>query len=500
MSLRDLPVYVERFPIRTSHQRALSIGTDMERRVWEHQRVAKTPRNYKVVMKQVVGVPFSGALSPFLEADQEQEVLKTVVEASEQDFDNPYLTPAEQHRKLEACLTIAHQSLKELLQTRIRVYLLRVVQRLLDPENIITWNPWRNNCQTFCNSLLDTSLYAPLVNGPPQTIQGGSPLYLMSFVSSPTAGYSQDQVTSKYDVPMGFIEQYLQRMYFGRQNDSDIIDSLQEYWHDWGAFTSPLYKYQDMFPWDCSEAYGRCPIKCGDCNLSKHVWACPFDSWSIATQHLQREQYQYPGFETLDGNETMQKWARMRFSILQASSTLNTVAAGMAASPKLIKASSWLQNKDNGLLALKPSLTRVAMGGYHRAQPFSHNHDTGLDVDYFLAPWAVKDKDAQKADYEAMRDQRMNMDGLLRTMSQKYYSSSKHSGRLEWYGFEGPDKAAGLGAKGLSPYYPYYYATVPSGTSGDQAIADSQLIRTDESVGDGSLTKGAEYNLSLIHI
>jgi hypothetical protein len=39
-----------------------------------------------------------------------------------------------------------------------------------------------------------------------------------------------------------------------------------------------VYPYQDLFPWDCTEAYNRYPAKCGKCNTSNHVLAFPFDS------------------------------------------------------------------------------------------------------------------------------------------------------------------------------------------------------------------------------
>ncbi|PYH43600.1 uncharacterized protein BP01DRAFT_384258 [Aspergillus saccharolyticus JOP 1030-1] len=35
-----------------------------------------------------------------------------------------------------------------------------------------------------------------------------------------------------------------------------------------------------------------------------------------------------------------------------------------------------------------PSLTRVKLGGIHRAQPYSHSYEAGTDNHYFLAKWA----------------------------------------------------------------------------------------------------------------
>ena len=115
----------------------------------------------------------------------------------------------------------------------------------------------------------------------------------MSFVCRPGA-YVKAKTKSKFDVPNGLTEEYLFKFRYGRHDESDIIDSLAEYWYDWGSFESGIYPYQDVFPWDCTEAYGRYPSKCSECNISKHVWAFPFDSWSLVSLHLSRGRQLYP--------------------------------------------------------------------------------------------------------------------------------------------------------------------------------------------------------------
>ncbi|KAF9885599.1 hypothetical protein FE257_012805 [Aspergillus nanangensis] len=410
ISLRELPVYLKRFTIRPTHQRALSIGSDLERHMWQHQRVVTNPPQYKVIMKQVVGAPFSGVLSEFIENDQEQEVIDLLIAASQQDFDSSTLSAAGKLKHLESHLTPVLDSLKTLLQSRLTIYLNRVVQRLLDPNRVITWNPVLNNCQNFCNSLLDQQLFAPMVNGPPHTLPGSSPLYLMSFVCPPPQGYPSNKVTSKFDVPYGFIEEYLLRFYFGRYNDADMIDTLQEYWHDWGAFRAPLYPHQDLFPWDCTEAYGKCPTKCGDCNLAKHLWAFPLDSWSFVTLHLQRDAPLYPPQPAKTTTTPTQHFLNNRLKVLHSSSTLHHVAAAMAKSPRFCESTAWLHSPDTSVQSVTtPSTTRVKMGGIHRAQPLSHYFESAHSDHFFLAPWAGQFADQQKSAYEARRNSRMQL-------------------------------------------------------------------------------------------
>ncbi|KAJ5706630.1 hypothetical protein N7488_006431 [Penicillium malachiteum] len=189
----------------------------------------------------------------------------------------------------------------------------------------------------------------------------------MSFVF-PYEGYLRNKINTKYDVPYGLTEEYLLKFHFGLHDDADIIDTLQEYWFDWGAFGAPLYKNQELFPWDCTEAYGRHPTKCNECNLAKHVLAFPLDSWSIAELHLHRDPYLYPPGDT--------SWMQNRLKVLTALSLLSRAAVGMAKSEKFRATTSWLDFKSNHPRTQNPSRVRVKLGGIHRAQPCSHSFET----------------------------------------------------------------------------------------------------------------------------
>jgi len=151
--------------------------------------------------------------------------------------------------------------MKLLLRNRVKVYLQNITNRLLNPATKLTWSLTDNNCQTFCNAIIDQSLFGPLLNG--HGLQkDGEPLYIMSFFCQ-DRGYLPRHVRTKFDVPQGLTEEYLLRFRFGRHDEADILDTLQEYWYDWRAFGGPLYRYQDLYPWDCTEVYGRYPTRCG---------------------------------------------------------------------------------------------------------------------------------------------------------------------------------------------------------------------------------------------
>lgn len=287
ITYRSLPVLQAKMTESDSRKRRIAVGAKPDRFVWSQVHSAEKPKRYKAMLKQVVGAPFSGILSHSME----NEIIELVVAASTQPFDDHSLPVSDQRKMLDSSIESILEKMKLLLKTRVEVYLESIVKRLLDVSLPITWNARTNNCRKFCNSLLDQDLFGPMVNGPSRLPSDTLlPLYLMSFICPPE-GYKMNRVNTKFDVPNGLTEEYLQRFYFGRHDDADIIDSLQEYWYDWGAFGSPLYKYQDLFPWDCTEAWGRYPTRCGECNVAKHVWAFPFDSWSIIALHLTREHH-----------------------------------------------------------------------------------------------------------------------------------------------------------------------------------------------------------------
>ncbi|RGP80189.1 hypothetical protein FLONG3_1723 [Fusarium longipes] len=412
VSLREMPVFQERFHLQTMPDRDLAIGAS-DRLIWKRQRQAIGRKRYKAMMKQVVGVPFSG--SDTLSRDQELSVVHDILTACEQPFDDPGLPTTDQLKLLDSALEPALTKLKALLGSRLKVYLGSISERLLNKDVKLAWSATNNNCQTFCSSLIDKTIFGPLVNGESLgSSKDASPLYTMSFVC-PDEGYKKSRgVRTKFDVPFGLTEEYLLRFHFGRHDEADIIDTYQEYWYDWGAFGSTLYRYQDLYPWDCTEAYGRYPTKCGDCNLAKHVWAFPFDSWSISSHHLSRDRHMYAPALTdktltaVGQDATPSSWMRNRLSVLSAMSTLHRAATAMAHSLKFQKATAWLHKGPSHTL-LDPSLSRVKLGGIHRAQPCSHYFEAGVYNHYFIAPWATLTRRKQVQAYELQRDGRVKL-------------------------------------------------------------------------------------------
>jgi hypothetical protein len=362
------------------------------------------------MMKQVVG----GAFCSFFDETVEEGLVDAVIK--ETKLLKEGLSVQKRNEILEEILDRLDVKMRAYLSSRIETYLTSIVNRLLDPAVALAWSFQENNCQVFCDNLIDRDLFGALLPRTELETVGKAdppapqpthpiPLYLMSFVCRPGA-YVKEKVRSKFDVPNGLTEEYLLKFRYGRHDESDIIDSLVEYWTDWGAFDQgPIYPYQDLFPWDCTEAYNRYPVKCGACNISKHVWAFPFDSWSIITHHLARPRHLYPRppSEKIISSGIMSdaSWFRNRLTVLLAQSVLLTAAAAMARCEGFQSSTHWLHNQPD------PKRDRLKLGGIQRAQPFSHHFQKGAYHLYFAAEWTHLAQGRKIAAYERVRDGRV---------------------------------------------------------------------------------------------
>ncbi|KAL4969277.1 uncharacterized protein BDV14DRAFT_210461 [Aspergillus stella-maris] len=466
ISLRDGPVFTSATSISSS-KRCLALSET--RQLWWQERPNNLKR-FKAVMKQVVGTPFTGVLDPELE----RKIINALVNASKEPFDDPGLRRQDRAQWLERVLEPILTGLKELLAPRLSIYLDSIVFRLLDSNVTLRWSPTANNCQNFCDNLIDYDIFSPLAGGPLLDIQGATentPLYLLSFVTRPT-GYTKPRVKSKFDVPRGLTEEYLLRFHFGRHDEADLIDSLQEYWYDWGSFGKNLYHYQDLFPWDCTEAFGRYPVTCGQCNVSKHIWAFPFDSWNVISLHLGRTEAEYPIHSHSPNSDQIKPDNRLL--LLTAHSKLTLVAAALVANDSFRAATSWLHTHPN------PSMDRVKLGGIHRAQPFSHAYDhSGRYKHFFSASWVHKPLPERIAEYELLRDGRVKLPDV--GFAEALYGGRHVEDIVREYERSGPDSGMGQGAIGVE-----IVTVADSGWGHDLATADAE-----GSTGAGSESGGA---------
>jgi hypothetical protein len=173
-----------------------------------------------------------------------------------------------------------------------------------------------------------------------------TPLYLLSYVCCPGSYKYSSKIhpSSKKSTPNGLTEEYLLRFRkHSHHNGSGLFDTLQEYWYDWGAFGGPIFSHQDVFLWDCTEACGTAAnnssqVKCNECSIAKHVFAFPFDSWSLIHARVLRDRRCYAS----RGRMSDQAWQQNRTSVLLALEALNKVALGMAKTTSFRVSCKWI--------------------------------------------------------------------------------------------------------------------------------------------------------------
>lgn len=145
--------------------------------------------------------------------------------------------------------------------------------------------------------------------------------------------------------------------------------------------------------------------------------AFPFDSWSMISHHLTRDQHLYAPFSLSDPKDatasTSQAWMRNRLTVLNASAILCRTATAMDKIIMFRSATAWLSPSSelgSRLRSLDPSLARVKLGGIHRAQPYGHLlfDDKIYCSNYFMAQWGIRPRTEQIEAYELARKKRID--------------------------------------------------------------------------------------------
>ena len=190
----------------------------------------KPPRRIKAFLKQIVGDPLQSVSNP----SKERDLIQALITASQRYQEDPRYSITIQEESLRKEVLDLQTSLENLIGDRVTSITSYLSDRLLDPKTKLMWSRTANNCQNFCDSLLRWDKVGSLLGPRPSDVTSANGLpYMMSFVTRP-GSYLREKVVSKVDVPNGLTEEYLLKFRRGRHDDSDLVDTLQEYWHDWG--------------------------------------------------------------------------------------------------------------------------------------------------------------------------------------------------------------------------------------------------------------------------
>jgi hypothetical protein len=178
--------------------RSIAISATLDRDVSEARNLKRFAKRYKAAMKQVVGGLFSGLFDRKLE----EQIVGELIDESQRRIEEGF-SVQEQKRIENAAADRITVLLKELTSRHVDLYLESLCARLLDSTVQLRWDRKTNNCQNFCDAMIDQKLLGPLIA---TKKLGKTPLYAMSFVCRP-GSYSSERVDTKYQVPNGQTEE-----------------------------------------------------------------------------------------------------------------------------------------------------------------------------------------------------------------------------------------------------------------------------------------------------
>jgi hypothetical protein len=399
---------------RNGEQKIPLMCVNPKKKIFQTYSSPQQPRRIKACMKQIVGSPFNS----LCEADTstELDIIDALVEGSKRCWFDPLKTQAYHDRNMASAVGQVISKLRVLVGDKVVRYFDFIASKLFDPKIDLAWDQLNNHCQKFCAKILDFKAFGSFLATTPlcRLHVPKNPLYLISFVCPPGSYDSPRRIRpgTRSEAPNGLTEEYLLRFRcYGHHEDSDHLDTLREYWNDWGAFGGTLYKHQDLFPWDCTEAYRQGgpenSMKCNECSITKHVWSYPFDAWSIAQLHLTRDISLYsPPHGSNNKVLTDDEWMHNRLKVLSALRALTVVAVAMAKTTSFRATCRWNRERKALTPDMASKLDRVKLSGIHRAQPHSHSFEQSKYHDCTLAKWALLGRKDQIKEYEKLRDYR----------------------------------------------------------------------------------------------
>ncbi|KAL8301240.1 hypothetical protein RB597_001919 [Gaeumannomyces tritici] len=396
--------------------------------LWSAKEHLPRHRRVKAFMKQVVGSPFWG-VGGVSDTSMEARIVRAVAEASLKYAENPRKSARFNEQRKASLRGKILRDIQTLLHARLRSYLRAIAGRLLDREVPLAWHILDNNCQRFCDAIIDRRVF------------GSFMLHRRneSCVTRRVVPASRDAAAN------GHTEEFLLRhRRVGHHNDTDIVDGLTEYWTDWGGFRAPVFRHQGLFPWDCTEARtaadeAEAPqVRCGDCSLAKHLWAFPFDAWSVAQLHLCRERRCYVPASSGDAAAAAQLsldgWRHNRLGVVEAMRALGGGGRGHARVARkrgrLVvqqRRRRWEGGEGGAaVVVVVVDHDRVKLAGVHRAQPASHLCEHSMLYDCTVAGWADMAPREQVAAYVALRDARaVDVDGVIKKAAREDASTGR---------------------------------------------------------------------------
>ncbi|KAL8337723.1 hypothetical protein RB598_006557 [Gaeumannomyces tritici] len=403
--------------------------------LWSAKEHLPRHRRVKAFMKQVVGSPFWG-VGGASDTSMEARIVRAVAEASLKYAENPRKSARFNEQRKASLRGKILRDIQTLLHARLRSYLRAIAGRLLDREVPLAWHILDNNCQRFCDAIIDRRVF------------GSFMLHRRneSCVTRRVVPASRDAAANRHT------EEFLLRhRRVGHHNDTDIVDGLTEYWTDWGGFRAPVFRHQGLFPWDCTEARtaadeAEAPQVRSTSAGERRFYAPASSGDAAAAAQLSLDGWRHNRLGVVEamralggGGRGHARVARVPARVLvelRAARARVPGRQGRPARAQAVPAEAWpvgraaapaaLEGGERGAAVVVVDHDRVKLAGVHRAQPASHLYEHSMLHDCTVAGWADMAPWEQVAAYVALRDARaVDVDGVIKKAAREDASTGR---------------------------------------------------------------------------
>jgi hypothetical protein len=274
-------------------------------------------RPIQATIKQVVGGMFSGYHKHLQPLDD--YVVKLLYAAAVKWTEKPLKSRQANYATLRRLANTIIKPFRLIMDGYLTPYLKAITSVLFDRRTELHWRQYTNNCQNFCDAIIQQSSFSTVF--PPSTQLYSLRTdrialldYVVSFRTEPQLGKAFESSRRSIGPLSGFFKSLHQQ--------TNVLEYRET---SGGYYTDATPLCAKIFAWPC---HGQ------DCDLADHVWINPAEFVSLLQFHLTLDKSHYLGNSaTEDGNPVPLdelQWARNRLAILQANDSFATSAAAIA--------------------------------------------------------------------------------------------------------------------------------------------------------------------------
>ncbi|KIW70389.1 hypothetical protein PV04_02662 [Phialophora macrospora] len=295
------------------------LALDRKRQLYKSTRRLEHPP-IQAAIKQVVGGAFAG-YHAHLKPVEDRAILM-LFDAASTWSEQPLKPRKANGQRLHLHAKNIINIMKPQLDVEIQSYIRTLAATMMGPGMNLGWNKYTNNCQNFCDSLLQGEVFAHVFPGreslrglPTQAANQDAVNYVISFRTAPELG----KVVESTKLSIGPMTAFLKQVH----RPTNVL----QYQESQGRRTlNETQLCAQIFAWPCQSE---------ECDLADHPWTNPAELVSMLQFHLLSDRGQYSYVADGEGPHgslcplSEVKWVRQRLAVLQALDSFVAAAAAI---------------------------------------------------------------------------------------------------------------------------------------------------------------------------